>query len=57
MEDQAGNTIHLPVEEEKSLLMALALHEKGKAVLKKENYSEALILLLEADNEYKYFLV
>lgn len=32
--------------------MALAMHEKGRAALKKELFNEALVLLLEADNEY-----
>ena len=31
--------------------MALLLHEKGKSQLKLENYNEALILFLEADQE------
>lgn len=33
-------------------MMALAMHEKGRAALKKELFNEALVLLLEADNEY-----
>lgn len=33
--------------------MALLLHEKGKSQLKLENYNEALILFLEADQELK----
>ena len=53
MEDQDGNAIHLPPDERNSLMTALAFHEKGKAALKREVYSEALIYLLEADNEYK----
>lgn len=53
MEDQGGNTIHLPPQERRSLSMALALHEKGKAALKRECYSEALIFFMEAENEYK----
>lgn len=53
MEDQDGNLIHLPPEEKRALMMALAMHEKGRAALKREQFSEALILLLEADQEYK----
>lgn len=52
MEDQDGNAIHLPPNERRSLMMALALHEKGKAALKKDQYSDALVLFLEADSEY-----
>lgn len=52
MEDQAGNAINLPAHEKKSLMMALALHEKGKAALKKDNFSEALVLFLEADKDF-----
>lgn len=52
MEDQDGNAVHVPPEERRSLMMALALHEKGKVALKKEQYNEALVMLLEADGEY-----
>lgn len=53
MEDQDGNIVHLPPEEKRALLMALAMHEKGRAALKREDFNEALILLLDADREYK----
>lgn len=52
MEDQAGNAIHLPPAERRSIMFALSLHEKGIAALKKKRYSEALVLFLEADCEY-----
>lgn len=52
MEDQSGNAVHLPPSVEKRLMMALALHEKGKSALTKENYNEALVFFLEADQEY-----
>lgn len=52
MEDQKGNAIHLPPQEKNSLMMALAMHEKAKVELKKDNYTEALLLLLDADNEF-----
>lgn len=54
MEDQDGNAVHLPVEEKKSLMLALALHEKGKVFMKKGSTNEALIIFLEADQQYKY---
>lgn len=52
MEDQDGNAVHLPPEEQKSLMLALAIHEKGKAALKRSHYNEALYFLLEADTEF-----
>ncbi|KAJ6638174.1 NEDD8 ultimate buster 1 [Pseudolycoriella hygida] len=54
MEDQKGNAIHLPPEEKNSLMMALAMHEKGRAELKKKNYTDALLFLLDADNEFSH---
>lgn len=53
MEDQDGNLIHLPPAEKKAIMMALAIHEKGRAALKRNDYNEALLFLLEADNDYK----
>lgn len=53
MEDQDGNIVHLPVEEKRAIMMALAIHEKGRAALKRNDYNEALIFLLEADGEYR----
>lgn len=52
MEDQDGNIIHLPPGEKRALMMALAMHEKGRSALKREDFNEALILLLDADREY-----
>lgn len=34
-------------------MMALAIHEKGRAALRRNAYNEALLFLLEADNEYR----
>lgn len=53
MEDQSGNVVHLPPEEKRALMMALAMHEKGRAALKREDWNEALIFLLEGDHEFK----
>lgn len=53
MEDQEGNAIHLPPNERQSLMLALAMHEKGKSALQRDAHSEALVFLLDADNEYK----
>lgn len=52
MEDQDGNAIHLPPGEQQALMLALAIHEKGKAALKRGHHNEALFLLLEADTEF-----
>lgn len=35
-------------------MLALAIHEKGKAALKRSHFNEALFLLLEADQEYSH---
>lgn len=52
MEDQTGKTVHLPPAERRSIVLALALHEKGKAALRRDLFSESLVWLLEADAEY-----
>ena len=36
-----------------ALALALTLHEKGRSVLKKRNYPDALLLLLEAEKEFR----
>jgi len=51
--DQSGKSIDLPPAEKKTLVIAMSLHEKGRAALKKKDYSLALVLLLEADREFK----
>lgn len=53
MEDQEGNIIHMPLEEKRAIMMALAIHEKGRVALKRNDFNEALIFLLEADNEFR----
>ncbi|CAG9803330.1 unnamed protein product [Chironomus riparius] len=53
LENQNGEAIHLPEVERTALMMGLLFYEKGRVQLKKENYNEALILFLEADNEIK----
>ncbi|XP_070495541.1 NEDD8 ultimate buster 1-like [Chironomus tepperi] len=53
LENQNGEAIHLPEAERTALMMGLLFYEKGRAQLKKDNYNEALILFLEADNEIK----
>lgn len=53
--DQSGKIINLPFEEKKSLAVALALHEKGRSALKRNQVTFALTLFHEADNKFKYF--
>uniref|UniRef100_A0A0L8IGF7 Ubiquitin-like domain-containing protein n=1 Tax=Octopus bimaculoides TaxID=37653 RepID=A0A0L8IGF7_OCTBM len=51
--DQNGRPLKLPASEKKALAFAMALNEKGRSYLKQKDYSSALILLLEADSEFK----
>lgn len=52
--DQEGRPIKLPDNERKALALALTLHEKGRSVLEKRNFPEALLLLLEAEKEFSH---
>ncbi|XP_063831803.1 NEDD8 ultimate buster 1-like [Ostrinia nubilalis] len=49
LEDQSGKTVHLPAAERRSLMVGLALHERGRAAARQRDYSLALVLLLAAD--------
>jgi hypothetical protein len=51
--DQSGKFLDLPEAAERSaLIIAMSLHEKGRAALKRRDYPAALVLLLEADIEF-----
>ncbi|XP_004523948.1 NEDD8 ultimate buster 1 [Ceratitis capitata] len=52
MEDQDGNPVFLPPNENRALLMAMGYVEKARAAMKRQHYDEALILLLEADEKF-----
>ncbi|KAG8223390.1 hypothetical protein J437_LFUL002635, partial [Ladona fulva] len=52
--DQSGKPLQLPKEEERALSVAMTLHEKGRAALKSEDYSLALVFFLEADKEFSH---
>ena len=52
--DQSGKLLKLPDEEKKALSVALALHEKGRAAMKRKDLSLALMLYLEADRQFRY---
>jgi len=51
--DQSGRPLDLPRDERKALTLAMMLHEKGRAALKRKEFGESLIFLLEADSEFK----
>lgn len=53
LEDQSGKTVELPAAERRSLLVGLALHERGRAAAKQHDYPLALVLLLEADRQLR----
>lgn len=52
--NQNGINLNLPPFEKKMLVIAMALHEKGRAAFKRDQYSLALVFFLEADAEFKY---
>uniref|UniRef100_A0A1B0A0W3 UBA domain-containing protein n=1 Tax=Glossina pallidipes TaxID=7398 RepID=A0A1B0A0W3_GLOPL len=52
MEDQDGNPVFLPPAENRAILIAMGICEKGRVAMKHERYDEALILLLEADEKF-----
>ncbi|XP_077997726.1 NEDD8 ultimate buster 1-like [Glandiceps talaboti] len=51
--DHTGKPIQLPPGERKALAMAMTLNEKGRAAVKRKQYGEALLYLLEADQEFR----
>ena len=51
--DQNGKQIDLPKEERTALILAMSLHEKGKAAIRRTDYELALLLLIEAMEEYR----
>ncbi|KAJ1529541.1 hypothetical protein ONE63_006313 [Megalurothrips usitatus] len=52
LEDQGGSSLKLSKNEREALCLALALHERGRAALKRGSTSLALLLFLEADREF-----
>ncbi|XP_053491150.1 NEDD8 ultimate buster 1 [Ictalurus furcatus] len=50
--DQKGNPIQIPAREKKALILAMGFHEKGRALMKKKEYDEALCHLLLADEQF-----
>ncbi|KAH8416841.1 hypothetical protein KR222_007420 [Zaprionus bogoriensis] len=52
MEDQDGNPVFLPPNENRALLVGMGYCEKARAAMHREDYEEALLLLLEADEQF-----
>lgn len=44
--------IQIPAHEKQALMVAIALHEKGRSALKREDYARALVFFLDADREF-----
>jgi hypothetical protein len=52
--DQQGRELTaLPDDEQRSLMIAMTLHEKGRSFLRQRDYLSALALFSEADNEFR----
>ncbi|KAH8360208.1 hypothetical protein KR093_011396 [Drosophila rubida] len=52
LEDQDGNVINLPPNENRALLLGMGLYEKGRAAARREQFDEALLLFLDADEKF-----
>uniref|UniRef100_A0A3P9M2C7 Negative regulator of ubiquitin-like proteins 1 n=1 Tax=Oryzias latipes TaxID=8090 RepID=A0A3P9M2C7_ORYLA len=50
--DQKGNPLKIPHHEKKALILAMGLHERGRALMKKQQYDSALCHLLQADEQF-----
>uniref|UniRef100_A0A3P8WVY4 Negative regulator of ubiquitin like proteins 1 n=1 Tax=Cynoglossus semilaevis TaxID=244447 RepID=A0A3P8WVY4_CYNSE len=50
--DQRGNPLKIPANERKALILAMGLHEKGRSLMKKKQYDDALCHLLQADQQF-----
>ena len=51
--NQTGERMQLPREERNALIMAISLHEKGRAAMRRLEFELGLILLTEARDEYR----
>lgn len=54
LSDQNGCSLDISPSDTRILTSAIILHEKAKNLMKSKEYLKALILLAEADNEFKY---
>lgn len=53
VKNQNGISLEISKEDTNSLTIAMILHEKGKSAINSKDYLKALILLAEADSEFK----
>uniref|UniRef100_A0A7N8XCW1 Negative regulator of ubiquitin-like proteins 1 n=1 Tax=Mastacembelus armatus TaxID=205130 RepID=A0A7N8XCW1_9TELE len=53
--DQKGNPLKIPERERKALILAMGLHEKGRSLMKRKQYDDALCHLLQADQHFSGF--
>ncbi|XP_062376699.1 NEDD8 ultimate buster 1-like isoform X2 [Sardina pilchardus] len=51
--DQKGNPLTIPPSEKKALILAMGLHEKGRALMKRRQHEAALSYLIQADTEFR----
>uniref|UniRef100_A0AAQ5ZJW2 UBA domain-containing protein n=1 Tax=Amphiprion ocellaris TaxID=80972 RepID=A0AAQ5ZJW2_AMPOC len=54
--DQKGNPLNIPHKEKKALILAMGFHEKGRSLMKKKQYENALCHLLQADQQFSLLL-
>uniref|UniRef100_A0A671YF82 Negative regulator of ubiquitin-like proteins 1 n=1 Tax=Sparus aurata TaxID=8175 RepID=A0A671YF82_SPAAU len=50
--DQRGNPLTIPHKEKKALILAMGFHEKGRSLMKKKQFDNALCHLLQADQQF-----
>ncbi|KAM6970826.1 NEDD8 ultimate buster 1 isoform 2-T3 [Tautogolabrus adspersus] len=50
--DQRGNPLKIPHMEKKALILAMGFHEKGRSLMKKKQFENALCHLLQADQQF-----
>ncbi|KAK1875407.1 NEDD8 ultimate buster 1 [Dissostichus eleginoides] len=50
--DQRGNPLNIPHQEKKALILAMGFHEKGRSLMKKKQFDNALCHLLQADQQF-----
>ncbi|XP_060919996.1 NEDD8 ultimate buster 1 [Labrus mixtus] len=50
--DQRGNPLKIPHIEKKALILAMGFHEKGRSLMKKKQFENALCHLLQADQQF-----